>query len=246
MAKKSFKGSGLKMTTKRTGGSNLTYAQKETIVKKLNERIASIVRHSGVGNEEYNRWASKLLRPRSPYATKTNTYDPSKVQLKKNRGSAGPSDKVDFVQLSRKKADIEAMSLEDLVRLEKQTRGWGAVKAEAKKALEDQRKRAAEYNPFTGETEEIEDVTDMDISDYINQKEVVRQFLESNTDSFYALIEATGWDDIKDHTTEEIYRGVQKIDMSTYEFQSTLSEIGQDYIRRREASREHRRALGIL
>ena len=222
------------------------FAKKESIVKRLNERMASIVRHSGVGSEEYNRWASKLLRPRSPYATKINTYNPKNVALAKNKGSAGPSDKVDFVQLSRKKADIENMSLEDLERLEKQTRGWGAVKAEAKKALEDQRKRAAGYNPFTGVMEDIEDVTDTDITDYINQKEVVREFLESNTDSFYALLEATGWDDIKDHTTEEIYREVQKIDMSTYEFQSTLSEIGQDYIRRREASREHRRALGIL
>lgn len=243
MAKKSFKGSGLKISAKKSKGA---YATKESIVKKLNERIASVVRHSGVGNEEYNRWASKLLRPRSPYATKTNTYDPSKVQLKKNRGSAGPSEKVDFVQLSRKKADIENMSLEDLVRLEKQTRGWGAVKAEAKKALEDQRKRAAAYNPFTDETDEIEAVTDMDISDYINQKEVVRQFIESNTDAFYALIEATGWDDITEHTTDEIYREVQKLDMSTYEFNNTLTEVGQDYIRRREASREHRRALGIL
>lgn len=138
------------------------------------------------------------------------------------------------------------MSLEDLVRLEKQTRGWGAVKAEAKKALEDQRKKAADYNPFTGEMEEIEDVTDTDIADYINQKEVVRQFIESNTDAFYALIEATGWDDITEHTTDEIYREVQKLDMSTYEFNNTLTEVGQDYIRRREASREHRRALGIL
>ena len=226
--------------------SNSQFARKESIVKRLNERIASIVRHSGVGNEEYNRWAAKLLRPRSPYATKTNTYDPSKVKLKKNKSSAGPSDKIDFVQLSRKKADIQNMSLDDLERLEKQTRGWGAVKAEAKKALEKQRKRAAEYNPFTGEMDEIEDVTDTDITDYINQKEVVRQFIESNTDAFYALIEATGWDDITEHTTDEVYREVQKLDMSSYAFNGTLTEIGQDYIRRREASRAHRRALGIL
>lgn len=221
-----------------------TYAQKESIVKRLNERMASVVRHAGVGNEEYNRWAAKLTRPRSPYAIKINTYDPAKVKLGKNRGAV--SGKIDFIQLSRKKADIESMSLEDLERLEKQTRGWGAVKKEAKQALEEQRKKAMEENPF----EDLSDfeppaVSDQDISDYLNQKEKVRQFIEGNTEAFYALIEATGWDDIRDHTTEEIYREIQKIDMASYEFEGTLTEVGESYIQRREASRARRAELGV-
>lgn len=218
-----------------------TFTQKESIIKRLNERIASIVRHVGVNNEEYNRWASKLSRSNSPYATKINTYDPSKIKLAHNKGAGG---KATFIQLSRKKADIEAMSIEDLERLEGQTRGWGTVKQEAKKAMEENIRRASTENPF--EEPEIPKITESDIVEYIDQKEAVRQFIEGNTDAFYALIEATGWDDIRDHTTEEIYNEVQKLDMNKYEFDSTLKEIGDAYIQRREASRERRRSLGIL
>ena len=226
-----------------------SFAAKESIVKRLNERIASIVRHAGTSNEEYNRWVSKLTRPRSPYETKTNTYDPNKVKLARNKGVT--QDSIQFIQLSRKKADIEAMTLEDLQRLEDQTRGWGAVKKEAKEALEEQRRQQRDLNPFLDDEEAAEEVvsdtvTDEDITDYLNQKEAVRQFIEGNSDAFYALIEATGWSDIRNHTTEEIYREVSKLDMSTYEFTQTLSEIGESYRQRREASREHRRALGIL
>lgn len=217
------------------------FAQKESIVKRLNERIASIVRHVGINNEDYNRWAGKLSRSNSPYATKINTYDPSKIKLAKNKGAGG---RATFIQLSRKKSDIEAMSIEDLERLEGQTRGWGAVKQEAKKTMEENIRRASTENPF--EEPEIPKITESDIVEYIDQKESVRQFIEGNTDAFYALIEATGWDDIRDHTTEEIYNEVQKLDMNKYEFESTLSEIGDAYIQRREASRERRRALGIL
>ena len=213
------------------------FSKKESIVKRLNERIASIVRKVGLNNEEVNRWTSKLTRPRSPYATKVNTYDPSKVKLAKNKCMGGP---VDFVQLSRKKADIEAMSLEDLERLESQTRGWGQVKKEAKKALTEQ--RMMDENPFVQNIP----VTDQDIADYLNQKEQVRQFIEGNSDAFYALIEATGWDDIRDHTTEEIYNEIQKLDMQTYAFEGTLTEIGQAYIQRRDAARARRMELDIL
>lgn len=213
---------------------NLLHAKKLSIIKRLNERIASIVRHTGTRTEEYNRWAGKLARTRSPYKTKINVYDPSKVKTEKNRGK----EKVEFIQLSRKKADIDAMELSDLERLEKQTRSWGQVKQEARQALKDQWK--ATENPF----EDIP-VSDVMITDYLNQKEVVRQFIEGNSDNFYALIEATGWDDIREHTTEEIYNEIIKLDMESYEFQRTLNEIGEDYKRRRDAARERRRELGI-
>lgn len=236
-----------------------SFARKESIIKKLNERMASIVRNAGTQNEDYIRWAGKLTRPGSPYAASTNVYDPDKIKLKRNKGAN--KERTEYVALSRKKSDIEAMSLEDLQRLEEQTRGWGTVKREAKKALEDQReeekKRERLYvdeNPFeAGLDEEAaepqpepEPITDEEISKYLKQKEAVRQFIEGHDEAFYALIEATGWDDIRQHTTEEIYREAQKIDINTYEFQAPLSEIGEAYIKRREASREHRRALGIL
>lgn len=214
-----------------------SFSQKESIIKRLNERIASIVRKVGLNNEDVNRWTSKLTRPRSPYATKVNKYDPSKVKLARNKGITGP---VDFVQLSRKKSDIAAMNLEDLERLESQTRGWGEVKKEAKKALVEQRK--LDENPFTRDMP----ITDQDVSDYLDQKEKVRQFIEGNSDAFYALIEATGWDDIRDHTTEEIYNEIQKLDMAAYEFSGTLSEIGEAYIQRRDAARARREELDIL
>ena len=220
-----------------------SFDEKEKIVKRLNERIASIVRKTGLISEEYSRWASKLTRPRSPYASKVNTYRPENVQLDKNKGDIKES--LDFIQLSRKKADIEKMSLEDLERLESQTRGWGAVRKEAKAALMDQRRKEIKENPFLQGMKPAP-VSDADISDYLVQKEKVRQFIEGNTDAFYALIEATGWDDILQHTTEEVYAEISKINMNTYKFSSTLDEIGEDYKQRRDASRARRKALGIL
>lgn len=285
MAKKgSFSGSGLKMTTKKSGGAKGTrgskgtsgssgssrssgvksprksragkskapvsesYARKESIVKRLNERIASIVRNAGIDNEEYNRWALKLTRQNSPYASTINTYDPSRSKTAKNLGANQQI--TQFIQLSRKKADIEAMSIEDLERLEGQTRGWGAIRQEAMKALKEQRKKMKDEpmnndNPFESVVIRNDIVRNDDIINYLKQKEQVRQFIEGNTDAFYALIEATGWDDIRDHTTEEIYNEVQKLDMSVYAFSGTLSEIGEAYIQRRTASREHRASLGI-
>lgn len=240
------------------------FARKESIIKKLNERMASVVRNAGTQNEEYIRWVGKLTRPGSPYAASTNVYDPEKIKLKRNKGAN--KERTEYMALSRKKSDIEGMDLKDLERLEKQTRGWGAVKREAKQALEEQReedkKRERLYvdvNPFEsgldedGLDEEAAEpepepapITDEEISKYLNQKEAVRQFIEGHDEAFYALIEATGWDDIREHTTEEIYREAQKIDINTYEFTEPLSEVGEAYIKRREASREHRRALGIL
>lgn len=233
-----------------------SFARKESLIKKLNERMASVVRNAGTQNEDYIRWAGKLTRPGSPYASSKNIYDPDKIKLERNKGAN--RERTEYVALSRKKSDIEAMDIKDLERLEEQTRGWGAVKKEAKKALEEQRRdqmqREREENPFeAGWDEEAaapgpepSPITDEEISAYLKQKEQVRQFIEGNSESFYALIEATGWDDIRDHTTEEIYREIQSINMGTYEFNEPLSEIGESYKQRRDASREHRRALGIL
>ena len=234
-----------------------SYMEKEKIVKRLNERIASIVRHSGTGNEAYNRWASKLTRPNTPYQAQQTTYNPDKVKLAKNKGRSGA---VDYVRLSRKKSDIEAMDIKDLKRLEAQTKGWGEVKKEAKEAIKQQRQKDKEREaltmdqiPFIKDQEAAapapvteEPITDEDINNYLYQKETVRQFIEGNSDAFYALIESTGWDDIREHTTDEIYQHVRALDMASYKFKSTHNEVSDDYISRRTASREHRKAIGIL
>lgn len=240
--------------TSKSKSKSASYAEKESIVKRLNERMASIIRHAGRDNQEYNAWVTKLTRPRSPYETTTKKYDPSKIQLEKNKGAV--SEKLEYVSLSRRKADIEKMSLEDLKRLEEQTKGWGTVKKEAKETLESQQKRQAqldqvsdEYNPFidieAAAEAEIAPISEADIVNYLNQKEAVRQFIEGNSDAFYALIEATGWDDIQDHTTEEIYQKIIDLDLNNYQFDSTLSEIGEAYIQRRNAAQERRRYLGF-
>lgn len=223
-----------------------SFADKEKIVKRINERIASVVRKAGTDVEEYIRFAGKLSRPNSPYASKINTYKPDKIRLERNKGKTKEDTR--FIQLSRAKADIEKMDIKDLERLEKQTRGWGAVKKEAREALEEQARKQRDTNPFDEDAAEEEDITisEEEITEYLNQKESVREFIEGHDDAFYALIEATGWDDIREHTTAEIYEEARKIDMATYQFKNTLQETGADHIRRRDASRERRRALGIL
>lgn len=221
------------------------YVRKEYLVRRLNERIASIVRHAGVGNEEVTRWQAKLTRPNSPYISKTSEYDPAKMKSAKN---IRYGEKAKYQTLSRKRADIEKMSYDALLRLEEQTRGWGEVKAEARRDIEQQLRAEQEYNPFipANQLPGIADqITEDQIIEYINQKETIREFIEGNSEAFYALIEATGWDDIRQHTTSEIYNQVRRLDMNTYKFTDTLGRIGEDYIKRRDAARERRRLLGV-
>lgn len=224
------------------------YAEKERIVKRLNERIASVVRKAGPGVEEVTRWTSKLTRNNSRYKSRVASYKSSGVKLSRNKGR---TESATYVALSRRMEDIEAMSLEDLKRLEEQTRGYGALKKEAIGELRKQKMQEERYKkPIggaekSGAKEELPDVSEDEVLNYLKQKEAVREFLEERTDAFYALIEATNWDDIRDHTTEEIYREISKLNMNTYRFESTTGEIGKAYIARREASRERRSALGI-
>lgn len=224
------------------------YQKKENIVKRLNERIASIVRKVGAETEEVERWTSKLTRSNSPYISREASYKSSNAKLARNKGVEAAS----YTALSRRREDIEKMSLKDLERLEEQTKGYGAIKKEAKeeirrqRAMEAERSRGAgDYNQNKAHPAKMRAVSDEDIANYLKQKEKVRQFLESNTEAFYALIEATDWDDIRDHTTKEIYQEISKLDMGTYQFEGTMSEIGSKYIERRNASRERRAALGI-
>ena len=223
--------------------TSLDYVRKENIIKRLNERISSIVRHAGAQNEEVMRWQAKLSRPGSPYISKDKLYDPDKIKLAKNKGY---TEKVEYKLLSRSKKDIEQMDLEQLRRLEEQTKGWGQVKAEARRDLEEQARAQMELNPFAPVSEaDMMPISEEDIIDYINQKQAVREFIEGNTEAFYALIEATGWDDIREHTTEEIYNQVRRLDMATYQFNQPLTQIGQEYIARRDAIRARRASLGI-
>lgn len=217
------------------------YTRKDYLVRRLNERIASIVRHAGVQNEEVMRWQAKLSRPGSPYISKDKLYDPEKMKTDKNKGF---KEQAEYKLLSRSKKDIEKMDYNALLRLEEQTRGWGEVKKEARQALTEQ---AYEQMPPFIPREKLPKpvISEQAILDYIDQKQAVREFIEGNTEAFYALIEATGWDDIRMHTTDEIYQQVKRLDMASYKFKDTLTNIGKDYIQRRGAVRERRRALGI-
>lgn len=221
------------------------YVRKEYLVRRLNERIASVVRHAGAGSEEVTRWQAKLTRPNSPYISKVSKYDPSKIKKDKNKLY---KEATEYQTLSRRRADIEKMDYNALLRLDEQTRGWGQVKAEAKKELMDQARMEQDLNPFipANQRPSINDtITEEDVIKYINQKEVVREYIEGSAEAFYALIESTGWTDIREHTTEEIYNKVSQLDMSTYKFKNTLKNIGSEYIKKREAGRERRRQLGI-
>lgn len=218
------------------------WTRKDYLVRRINERISSIVRHAGVNNEDIARWQAKLTRPGSPFISKKKEYDPSKMKTSKNQVY---QEKAEYQLLSRGKKDIEKMDYEALLRLEQQTRGWGSVKAEAKKALQDQQMAQAEINPFVSDLPSIAPITEDEIIEYINQKEVIRDFIEGNSEAFYALIESTGWDDIRQHTTEDIYNAVRGLDINTYLFTNTLGKIGDQYIKRRDAARERRRLLGV-
>lgn len=189
--------------------------EKYNLVQKLNKRIRDTVYKVGVQNKTVELWRNKL---QSRGFETTTAYDGDE----------------EYELLSRSAADLAKMDIEDLRRLEKQIPVWSKTKSAILEEMNRDRKEGEQFtrkNPPT--LDEMRKFSKM-------HYEVARMF-ENNAELFYMLINNTQWEEIRDHSFEEIYNELQKIDPNNYQWRDPEgniihpSEVGESYKKRREA-----------
>lgn len=196
--------------------------EKYNLVQKLNKRIRDTVYKVGVNNKTVEMWRNKL---QSKGFETTTAYDGD----------------TEYELLSRSAADLEKMSMDDLRRLERQIPTWSKTKAAI---IQEMNREQPDNEKFTRDNpptiDEMKKFSEM-------HYEVARMF-ENNAELFYMLINNTNWEDIRDHSFEEIYNELQKIDPNNYQWRDAQgniihpSEVGESYKKRREAKNAARDA----
>jgi hypothetical protein len=198
------------------------YREKYNLIQKINKRVRDTVNRIGTMNETVQIFETNLtLSGRAS----VKAYDAEGKM---------------YHLLSRSKEDIERMTLKDLRLLEKQTPTWSQTKSEIVREMNRDRKPGEQYtreNPPTME----------EIKNQASITKRVHQMFEDNADLFYMLIDVTGWDDIKEHTSLEIYQEAKRINDfveagGVFDWSAPPEEVGENYIKRREESQERRNA----
>ena len=198
------------------------YREKYNLIQKINKRIRDTVNRIGTMNETVQIFESNLTL--SGRASVKAYDDEGKM----------------YHLISRAKSDIERMSLADLRLLEKQTPTWSQTKSEIVREMNRDRKPGEQFtraNPPT--MEEIKQQASITMR--------VHQMFEDNADLFYMLIDSTGWSDIREHSTLEIYQEARRINDfieagGVFDWSAPPEEVGENYIRRREESEARRNA----
>lgn len=198
------------------------YREKYNLIQKINKRVRDTVNRIGTMNETVQIFETNLtLSGRAS----VKAYDAEGKM---------------YHLLSRSKEDIERMSLKDLRLLDKQTPTWSQTKSEIVREMNRDRKPGEQYTRANPPTME-------EIKNQASITKRVHQMFEDNADLFYMLIDVTGWDDIKEHTSLEIYQEAKRINDfveagGVFDWSAPPEEVGEDYIRRREESQDRRNA----
>lgn len=196
------------------------YREKYNLIQKINKRIRDTVNRIGVMNETVQIFETNLTLSGRERVT---AYSPEGKM---------------YHLLSRSKEDIESMTLKDLRLLEKQTPQWRTTKEQIIRQMNADRAPGEQYTranpPTMKEIREQASIT--------NQ---IHKMFEDNSDLFYMLLDVTGWDDVHEHTSMEIYDEIRKINASleagnVFDWSAPPEEVGEDYIRRREESQARR------
>lgn len=199
------------------------YREKYNLIQKINKRIRDTVNRIGVMNETVQIFETALTLSGRESVT---AYD--------------PEGKI-YHLLSRSQKDIEKMTLADLRQLEKQTPTWSKTKEEIIREMNQDRKPEEQFtraNPPTFE----------EMKQAASLTRQLHQMFEDNADLFYMLIDTTGWDDVKEHTTLEMYQEVIKIQKyldehgGVFNWSAPPEEVGEMYRDRMEASQALRNA----
>lgn len=198
------------------------YREKYNLIQKINKRIRDTVNRIGVMNETVQIFETNLTL--SGRESVTAYTEEGKI----------------YHLLSRSKEDINKMTLKDLKQLESQTPKWSKTKEEIIREMNLDRKDGEKFTkknpPTMKELREQASIT--------NQ---IHKMFEDNADLFYMLIDVTGWDDVHEHTTLEIYEEVKKLNDfvesgGVFDWSAPPEEVGENYIKRREDSQARRNA----
>lgn len=198
------------------------YREKYNLIQKINKRVRDTVNRIGTMNETVQIFETNLtLSGRES----VKAYDAEGKM---------------YHLLSRSKEDIERMTLKDLRLLEKQTPTWSQTKSEIVREMNRDRKPGEQYTRANPPTME-------EIKNQASITKRVHQMFEDNADLFYMLIDVTGWDDIKEHTSLEIYQEAKRINDfveagGVFDWSAPPEEVGENYIVRREESQARRNA----
>lgn len=198
------------------------YREKYNLIQKINKRIRDTVNRIGTMNETVQIFESNLTL--SGRASVKAYDDEGKM----------------YHLISRAKSDIERMSLADLRLLEKQTPTWSQTKSEIVREMNRDRKPGEQFTRANPPTME-------EIKQQASITKRVHQMFEDNADLFYMLIDSTGWSDIREHSTLEIYQEARRINDfieagGVFDWSAPPEEVGENYIRRREESEARRNA----
>lgn len=200
------------------------YREKYNLVQKINKRIRDTVNRIGVMNETVQIFETALTIPGR-----------QGVQAWDVEGNL-------YHLLSRSKKDIESYTLKDLKLLEKQTPEWKKTKSQIIREMNRDRKPGEEFtsaNPPTAE----------ELRQGASITHQLHAMFEDKADLFYMLLDTTGWDDVKEHSTLEMYQETLKIrdfleKGGVFNWSAPPEDVGEAYIARRERSQEARnRAL---
>lgn len=198
----------------------MSYKEKANLVMKLNKRMRDIINKTGFNTAEFTYFQNRIDR----YATTTAyTKDDQEYQL-----------------LSRSRQDIEAMTEEDLKRLEQSTRTWSEVKNNIVSSMKEQQKMEIENVPDLDESDYLYrgmQPTMKEINDFLSMRKTINEWFEENSDLIYALLEKTGWADISQHTTKEIKEKVEELRNSKEYGSKEYSEKQRDKLRAEYRSR---------
>jgi len=170
----------------------MTYEEKQRAVMRLNKRMRDIINKSGFNSQEFEYWQNKISG---------GVYETIKAT------KAYTSDDQQYSLISRKREHIEQYSEEELKELEDRTRTWSQIKEKVQQSMRKQEVPGGSENAYTGER----NYNNAEINEFLKMRKTINTWFEEHADLVYELIEKTGWADIHEHTTKEIYDQLNKL-----------------------------------
>lgn len=205
----------------------MTYKEKAKMVMMLNKRMRDIINKTGFNTQEFAYWQNRISGGVYKSIETTTAYT---------------SDDQAYNLISRRKADIEKYTDEDLLELADRTRKWSEIKQKVQQSMQEQGEMGGSRNPYTGKQE----YTMKEINKFLSMRKTINEWFEESADLVYELLEKTRWSDIQSHTTEEIYRALRQIKNRSE--RKTYTEKEKDLIRAEYRSKRKkylaRKALG--
>ena len=170
----------------------MTYEEKQRLVMRLNKRMRDIINKSGFNSQEFAYWQNRITGGVYKTIKATQAYT---------------SDDQQYSLISRSRSNIEQYSEEELLELEDRTRTWSQIRERVQQSMRDQNVPGGIDDAYTGER----NYTNAEINDFLKMRKTINTWFEENADLVYELIEKTGWADIHEHSTQEIYEQVKKL-----------------------------------